>query len=163
MQIYTHAAVGAALGLVFIPEQWGLVALGAVAPDLVMGPTFVRDRAAARRPLAAQPPWLRRAKELSHSTFLWAFALWWGAHTGNPAVAALGFGGVSHVVLDALSHGDPHINYQDHQLLYPFKSQHAILLWDYRYDSSARLWPIKPPELVVLMASVVLALCLLVN
>jgi hypothetical protein len=163
MQLYTHMAVAAALGVGILPHEPALQALcvlGAVVPDTVMIPAFVRDVRAGRRPLMEQSSWLKFIKEVSHSTFLWFGLLGMALMLQNEILFAIALGGASHAVIDMFTHGDKEINQNDHHIFWPLLSPHSLGTWDYRYRDYGGLLRIKPLEQIVLVGSVLAAILL---
>jgi hypothetical protein len=124
---------------------------GAVLPDVVMVPTFVGDRIAGRIPLSQPSPWLHWLTELSHSLWLWSAILL--AAIRIEEMVLIGFAvGLSHVIVDVLTHGDPTFQQSDPRYLWPVADLRGMTKWDYRIVPG-KLWPLKPLELKVLLLS----------
>lgn len=152
MQTITHLPIGALLGAVLFPHQpiaQAVCAFGAIAPDLVIVPAFLADKVAGRDPLRKHPRYLTLLKNPTHSFFVWCALALLGLWAGYPILTAFGIGGVSHVLIDVATHGDPKINYQDPVYFWPLKAKVHIGTWDYRIEHGL-LWPLKPPEQLVI-------------
>lgn len=162
MQTYTHASIGALIGLAYFPHQpvAQLLCIGAaVAPDIVMMPTFLLDRMPGRQALTNQPRWLLATKELSHSLPLSAGMLLIGLHRNWPLLIAIGIGWLSHVIIDMLTHGNPCFQENDPHYIWPFGSLRKIGVWDYRIQTG-QLWPVRPFELIILVSTSMVAVIL---
>lgn len=118
---------------------------GAISPDVVWV-----YRKAGRLPLSQPPPWLLWLIELSHSFWLWSAILLAGIWFGKMAPIGLALGGLSHVMIDVLTHGNPKFQRFDPQYLWPIADLRGLATWDYRLVPG-KLWPLKPFELTVLL------------
>lgn len=166
MQTYTHAAIGALVGTAVFPESYMAqlaCVTGAVAPDVALAPKFALDKLRGKQAFAEQSQTDLLVKELSHSFFVW-LGLWllgwwmlprtpwwpWAIFTG------ICLGGLSHLVVDALTHCAPRFRDTDQGLLWPFRTKLGgiVGVWEYRYDHGV-LMP-KPFEALVLVAATAL-------
>ncbi len=156
MQTYTHIPIGALVGALAFPHDLRLqlaCIAASVAPDLVMIPTYLMDRAGGKQPLAQQSKWLLILKECSHSLLLCLALAVLALTRGSDLLSAVSVGWLVHIVVDIFSHGDPRFQvYGDPHYLWPFGSLRAMGVCDYRI-AVGQLWPVKPFELAVLIAS----------
>jgi hypothetical protein len=148
----THLAIATCGAALLWPNAHLLQAacvVGAVLPDVVMVPTFITDRMSGRLPLSQPPQWLLWLIELGHSFWLWSAILLAAIWFGTMAPICFALGGLSHVMIDVLTHGNPQFQRFDPQYLWPIADLRGLATWDYRIIPG-RLWPLKPLELTVL-------------
>ncbi len=156
VQTLTHLAIGAAIGAVAFPHQ-PIVQLACVAasvgPDVVMMPLFALDKLQGRQPLTRQGPIVLTLKELSHSVFLCGACGLIGTLLMLPIVTAFALGWLVHIVIDILTHADPKFQaVGDPNYIWPLGSLRRFGVWEYRI-ATGQLWPLKPFELLVLIAA----------
>ena len=158
MQTYTHFAVGAFLGeLLFRHQQPILVAtcaLGAILPDVPDAMQFILDMKHGRKTLSVHPRSAIVMRSVAHSLPLWLFL--WGAtitlhDPSRTVLMALAIGGVSHGMVDAITHGSPLYKDIDAGMLWPlpWRLQSLVGLADYRL-APGTLWPLKLFEKITL-------------
>jgi len=149
----THLAI-AAFGVSLLWPNADLLqaacVAGAVLPDVVMVPTFISDRMAGRLPLSRPPQLLLWLIEISHSLWLWSAILLAGIWFGTMVPIGFALGGLCHVMIDVLTHGNPIFQRFDPQYLWPIADLRGLAAWDYRIVPG-KLWPLKPFELTVLL------------
>jgi hypothetical protein len=156
VQTYTHVLLGACIGASLFPNdlmaQAASVA-GATLPDVVQMPKFVLDRARGLQPLAEVPPGILRLKFAFHSIPVWAALSWAMYFVSWPPLLAFALGGLSHTLIDALTHKEPKYWQNDAGFLWPLPFQLARYsgLWEYRIDHGV-LRP-KPFEAIVCVAA----------
>jgi hypothetical protein len=152
LQTYTHLLIGACVGALTHPGELiptVACAFGATLPDVVQVPRYMLDKLAGRQPLAEVSPRIRALKNAAHSILVW-FALLVGAwFLAWPSLVGLCLGGLTHPIIDALTHKDPKYWKNDAGFLWPLPVRLARYtgVWDYRIDHGV-LRP-KPPEAVV--------------
>ena len=157
MQTYTHLLIGAALGATLAPDDpvaQGACAAGAMLPDLAQVPSYLIDKLQGRQPLAAVRPEVLRAKFAAHSILVWAVLLAAALAVGWAPLVLFGIGGLSHPLVDALTHKDEKYWENDAGFLWPFPLRLARYtgLWEYRIDHGV-LRP-KPLEAAVGVACI---------
>lgn len=185
MQTYTHLAVGTAIGglLAHIaPTEQTLVVtatvIGAGMPDVPIAFQMLADMFYHKRaPFSEahnQPGWML-AKEVSHShpvfftlTVLFGFvSVTTYTNLGVPLIMMVtGFlyGVNSHILIDELTHCGKEYKETDQSCFWPLyphviknKASELIGIAEYRLSAGA-LWPLKPFELVTLVASAIVAI-----
>ncbi|MDH3684908.1 MAG: metal-dependent hydrolase, partial [Myxococcales bacterium] len=122
MQTYTHLLIGAALGACLHPSDLvaqGACAAGAMLPDVAQVPSYLLDRSKGRQPLATVRPEVLRAKFAAHSLLVWATLLAVACVVGWPPFLAFCAGGLSHPLVDALTHKEEKYWANDAGFLWP--------------------------------------------
>lgn len=152
MQTYTHMLAGAFIGASFFEGNLlaqAACAIGAVLPDVVQVPKYVLDLVQGRQPLAKVSPRIIRLKNAAHSIVIWVILFALALATGVPTIIALAAGGLSHPLIDCLTHSDEKYRHVEAGFLWPFPLKLAQYtgIWDYRIDHGV-LRP-KPLEAVV--------------
>ncbi len=108
MQTYTHVLMGGVIAAVFFRDntiaQAGCV-IASAAPDLTMVPQYLIDLAQKRQPMTQQSKRLMLFKEIGHSLPIWLFLTILGLVLPSPAILAFGLGGLTHSIVDILTHG----------------------------------------------------------
>jgi hypothetical protein len=122
-----------------------------------MMPLFALDKLRGRQPLVRQGPIVLTLKELSHSIFLCGACGLIGMLLVLPVVTAFALGWLVHIVIDILTHADPKFQaIGDPHYIWPVGSLRSWGVWEYRIETG-QLWPLKPLELQVLIASSAMA------
>lgn len=159
MHTYTHLDIGINLGLTLFPHsplKQAACAVASVLPDLVMVPKFVMDKCRGRPPLEYQSPMLMALKQCSHSLVLWMLVGIVAMLVQDPLgsiVLAFSIGGVSHVVIDILTHKDQKYRQHEATYLWPLPgSLQGLAVYEYRIGTGILL-P-KLPELILNIALV---------
>ena len=161
MQTYTHLVLGALLGKFFFPDSslgQTSCATCAILPDLVMVPRFILDKLSGRKPLKSQSSLLLKAKEGSHSLVLWGIVGTLSFFTENRALeialVAGCLGGISHVLIDILTHRDEKYRENEPTYLWPLPaSLQGLAIYEYRIDNGV-LRP-KGPEAAVIVITII--------
>ena len=173
-QTYSHAVIGTLVGSIVAHPLTGttnqLLAVGvcvagAVAPDLVMMPTFAIHQLLRLPGPVPQGPMLMVLKHLRHHVLPWlalailGFETQWQWH--GVALSMLfcvcGINGLLHIGVDVFTHGDTQFNQKDAFYFWPLQQRPFNFgTLDYRRTEGLR-WP-KPWELaanLVLLAGIV--------
>jgi len=167
----SHALLGVLVGEIAVTAGmtaeyhpsviWFVAFLGAIAPDMVMVPMFVRDKLEGRQPMTMQGPITMMLKEMSHSIPLWVGLLIGAFWISDPmfrdfAVLFLVAGIFGGVLPDVPTHAEERFRETDCSFLYPFGGIAKMLFgidairwpsdkWEYRIDHGV-LWPLKDWE-----------------
>jgi len=110
VQTYTHILIGAAVGACLDPADLaaqGARAAGAMLPDAAQVPSYLLDRLKGRKPLAAVSRAVLRAKFAAHSLIVWSALLALAFTVGGSIFLAFCVGGLSHPLVDLLTHKTP--------------------------------------------------------
>ena len=166
MQAYTHLVVGALVGKVVFPQSLvGQIAcvICSVIPDVVMVPKFLIDKLAGRTPLESQSPRLIRLKRGSHSLVFWIFvgmlSILFSWQVAKIALIGFSVGGVSHVILDILSHRDNERPGCEVTYMWPLPGNlHGLAIYEYRIGSGDLR--AKPPEITLIIITILLYITL---
>lgn len=139
MQTYTHVLIGACVGASLFPNDLYAQATcvaGATLPDVVQMPKYVLDRARGRQPLAEVPPEILRLKFALHSIPMWALLAGVAYFVGWSPLSAFALGGLSHTLIDALTHKEPKYWQNDAGFVWPLSYRLARYsgVWEYRID-----------------------------
>jgi membrane-bound metal-dependent hydrolase YbcI (DUF457 family) len=156
LQTYTHILIGSALGACLHPGDLtaqGACVFGALLPDVAQVPSYLVDRARGRQPLATVRPEVLRVKFAAHSILVWGTLLGAALAVGWIPFVAFCTGGLSHPLVDALTHKDARYRENDAGFLWPLSLRLARYtgLWEYRIDHGV-LRP-KPLEATVCVLS----------
>ena len=181
MQIYTHLVIGASTGALLYPDNptaQAVCIIGAVTPDVILGPKFVLDKLRGKQAFVEQSAGLLQAIEVVNSIpygllgcllaclFTLKFpslTLWTVRVAWLPLAFFASYTG--HLVIDALTHSGKEYRDTDPSYLYfwPFwcpkvKLGNVIGIWEYRYGHGI-LKP-KPAETLILSALCTFTACL---
>jgi hypothetical protein len=141
---------------------WSICFLGAITPDMVMVPMFLRDKLQGRHPMTKQGPLMMTLKEISHSIPVWlilfgiTISLMHEGVVRNMSTLFLIAGIVGGVIPDIPTHSKEQFRETDCTFLYPFGALTKTLIgidtlrwksdrWEYRFDHGV-LWPLKEWE-----------------
>jgi hypothetical protein len=141
---------------------WLVCFLGAIAPDMVMVPMFLRDKLQGRQPMTSTGPIMMAIKEISHSIPVWLLLLMIALYFVNNSAPRDMFmlfitaGLVGGVIPDIPTHSEERFRETDCTFLYPFGPLTRVLIgtetlrwksnrWEYRIDHGV-LWPLKTWE-----------------
>ncbi len=140
---------------------WTICFLGAIAPDMVMVPMFLRDKLQGRQPMTQQGRLIMATKEISHSLPVWlsllCIASWMkGGMLQDVLILFLTAGILGGILPDIPTHSEERYRDTDCTFLYPLGPMAKIILgtdtlrwmsakWEYRIDFGI-LWPLKPWE-----------------
>ncbi|MBX4192520.1 metal-dependent hydrolase [Candidatus Parcubacteria bacterium] len=156
MQTYTHGAIGLFLGTLLSrnPLVQAACAMGAMAPDGFTALKWVWDWIGDKPPLEKQGRLLQFGKHVAHNALLWLALLYVSFVIVDPPPSTLlyvfALGGLSHLVVDLFTHGDPQFQADDCYYFWPAQYRPwNIGRWDYRITTGS-LWPLKTFELVTL-------------
>lgn len=144
LQIYTHAAIGLGVGMMVAPHNAPVQAacvIGSCLPDITIAPFYTIDRLKGGVPSFASWPRALIICELAHSLPFWMTMLLLGAISrlvwGNPFLAAWSLGVLSHIIIDAPTHGGRAINHyaaaDNLGFLWPWKFKLGKILGFYEY------------------------------
>lgn len=141
---------------------WSVCFLGAIAPDMVMVPMFLRDKLQGRQPMTEQGILTMTLKEISHSIPVWSILL--GIVIGlmnegvirDMCILFLIAGIIGGVIPDIPTHSEERFRATDCTFLYPFGPLTKALIgtdtlrwksdrWEYRIDFGIP-WPLKSWE-----------------
>lgn len=161
MQTYTHALIGTCLAATAFDTSLVTAAaccLGSVLPDVVQMPKYALDKLKGKKPLEHVSSNLLLLKNIAHSLFFWLTGLILALATDTTLMAALFLGGLAHVIVDALTHCDPHYEY-DAGFLWPLDIKLATYtgIWDYRIGQGV-LRPKLPEAIVDALALLIIVL-----
>lgn len=164
MQPYTHPLVGALLGTLLCPHDNLAIAAcfcGASCPDVVMAPQWLKEKARGKKPLVKISKEAAVAIEISHSLILWIIATGLSMLLPWTWLPAFLIGGVSHVVIDSVSHADEKYlaGVLETGFIWPlpWKIGRFVGFWTYRHGpGDMRPKPIEIIIDVVLIISIIL-------
>lgn len=141
---------------------WSVCFLGAIAPDMVMVPMFLRDKLQGRQPMTKQGPLMMVLKEISHSIPVWLALLGVTISMMNEgavrdiSILFLIAGIVGGVIPDIPTHSEERFRETDCTFLYPLGPLTKAFIgtdtlrwksdrWEYRIGHGV-LWPLKSWE-----------------
>ena len=141
---------------------WSVCFMGAIAPDMVMVPMFLRDKIQGRQPMTKQGALMMALKEISHSIPVWLGLLGVAIcfmHDGvlrDMSALFLVAGIFGGVIPDIPTHSEERFRETDCTFLWPLGPLAKVLVgtdtlrwksdrWEYRVEHGV-LWPLKPWE-----------------